>query len=130
MATSKASRALQTRQVVRHISVVSVAKFSALFYGVILIVWLVAGVVLWLLAAGAGVLGALQRLIKSLFGLTSFQFAGPQILLGAILVGLALVLLGTLANVIGVIVYNLIANSVGGVEVTLAERPRHDRPVP
>ena len=105
----------------RRFDLASVVRFSFVFYLTLLAVCLLAGVVLWALASVAGLIGSLERFIKSLFGFTSFQFQAGRILLGALLVGIVLTLLGTLCNLVGAAVYNVIAGMVGGVRVTVAE---------
>ena len=107
----------------RRFDLASVARFSLVFYLAVLAVWLLAGIVLWALASVAGLIGSLERFIKSLFGFTSFHFQAGRILLGALLIGVALTLLGTLANLVAAAVYNAIANTVGGVRVTVADEP-------
>ena len=99
----------------------SVARFSFVFYLTVLVVCLAAGIVLWGLASVAGLIGSAERLVKSLFGFTSFHFQAGRILLGALLIGGVMTLLGTLCNVVGALVYNLIAGMVGGVRVTVTE---------
>ena len=113
-----------TRQwTLRRFDLASVVRFSFVFYLTVLAVSLLAGIVLWALASVAGLIGSLERFIKSLFGFTSFHFQATRILLGALLIGAVMTLLGTLCNLVGAAVYNAIAGMVGGVRVTLAEEP-------
>ena len=115
---------------VTHVDVWSVARMSFLFYLTALAVFLVVGTVLWLVAATAGLVGGVERFIKSLFGFTSFHFVGLKIFLGSLVTGLALALLGTLVNVVGAAVYNLIADAAGGVRVHVSDGPVRRRRVP
>jgi len=107
----------------RRFDLASVGRVSFVFYLTILAVFLLAGIVLWALASAAGLVGSLERFIKSLFGFTSFHFQAGRILLGALVTGIVLTLLGTLCNVVGAAVYNMIAGMVGGVRVTVSEDP-------
>lgn len=107
----------------RRFDLASVVRFSFVFYLAVLAVCLLAGILLWALASVAGLIGGVERFVKSLFGFTSFHFQGGRILLGALLTGVVLTLLGTLCNVVGAAVYNAIAGVVGGVRVTVAEAP-------
>mgnify|MGYP001031265381 CR=1 FL=1 len=50
-----------------------------------------------------------------------FHFVAPQILLGSVLVGLVLVALMSILTVIAAALYNVFADLVGGIEVTLTE---------
>ena len=110
-----------TIRTVTHVDVRSVARVSFFFYLTALAVFLVMATVLWLVAAAAGLVGGLERFIKSLFGFTSFHFVGLKIFLGSLVSGLILVALATLLNVIGAAVYNLIADSTGGLRFHVSE---------
>jgi hypothetical protein len=90
----------------------------------------VAGVLLWAAAATVGVVGNVEKFIKELFALESFHLSPTKILEGTVIGGLVLVLLGTGANVVMALIYNLTSDVVGGVEVTvLEEDPAVRRPV-
>jgi hypothetical protein len=124
--TSAASRAAganrrRVRRVIRKVDAWTVFKVSALFYASLLVVWLVAGVVLWLAASVTGVMDNVDTFIAKLFALQSFHFSVTQVLRGSVLGGLVLVVLGTCINVVGAVLYNLIADVVGGVEITVLE---------
>jgi hypothetical protein len=70
----RAARAVAARRlVVRHVDVLSVLKLSLFFYFCVLVVLLVAGTVLWNVAEAAGAIGKLDKLVRSLFALSSFQ---------------------------------------------------------
>jgi hypothetical protein len=114
------------RRVVRRIEPMSVLKVSVLFYACVFVALLVAGVVLWLVASAAGVVGNVETFIGDLFALDEFHFEALQILRAAFVGGAVLVLLGTALNVLAVTLFNLIADLVGGVEVTVVEND--DRP--
>ena len=105
------------------------ARVSFFFYLTALAVFLVMATVLWLVAAAAGLVGGLERFIKSLFGFTSFHFVGLKIFLGSLVSGLILVALATLLNVIGAAVYNLIADSTGGLRFHVSEGAGRQRQV-
>jgi hypothetical protein len=51
-----------------------------------------------------------------------FRFNGGWIFSRLFFVGVALVLLWSVIKVIASLIYNLVSNIVGGIEVTLAER--------
>jgi hypothetical protein len=99
----------------------SVLKVSVLFYACVFVALLVAGVVLWVVAAAAGVVGNVERFIGDLFALDQFHFEAFQILRAAFVGGAVLVLLGTALNVLAVTLFNLIADLVGGVALTVVE---------
>lgn len=122
-----APRGRRARRVVRHVEVWSVLKFSALLYLCLLIVALVAGTLLWLLAAAAGAIGNIETFIQGV-GFDNFRFLGGQLLKAMTLSGLVLVLLGTGVNVMVAVLYNLISDVVGGIEVTVLEEELPRRP--
>ena len=109
------------RRVVRRVDAGTVLRVSALFYASLLVVWLVAGVVLWLAATVTGVMDNIDTFIAKLFALQSFHFSVTQVLRGSVLGGVVLVALGTGINVVAAVLYNLIADVVGGVEITVLE---------
>jgi hypothetical protein len=120
----------QVRRVVRRIEPMSVLKLSVLFYACVFVVVLVAGVVLWLVASAAGVVGNVETFIGDLFALDEFHFEAFQILRAAFVGGAVLVLLGTALNVLAVTLFNLLADLVGGVELTVVEDERRPAPGP
>lgn len=118
---STSARGRRVRRTVRRVDPVSVLRVSAVFYACVFVVLLVAGVVLWLVAAGAGIVGNIESFIGDLFALEEFRFEPLQILQASLVGGLVLVVLGTAANVLAALLFNLIADLVGGVELTVVE---------
>jgi len=106
-----------------------VLRFSVLFYASFFVVLLVAGLLLWVAASVTGVVGDIENFIKELFALDTFSFKALTMLTASVLAGLVLVLVGTGLNVLMAILYNLIADVIGGVEVTVAEEETGRRPV-
>ncbi|GLZ12552.1 hypothetical protein Acsp04_27870 [Actinomadura sp. NBRC 104425] len=108
----------------------SVMKFSFMMSLVCFIVLLVAVVVLYVILSGLGVFSAISDTVNDLTrqqGETSggldagswFSFA--RIFTYTLLVGALNVLLVTALSTVGSVIYNLVADLVGGVEVTLKE---------
>ena len=116
-----AGRSRRVRRVIRRVDALTVLRVSGLFYASLLVVWLVAGVVLWLAATVTGVMDNIDTFIAKLFALQSFHFSVTQVLRGSVLGGIVLVALGTGINVVAAVLYNLIADVVGGVEITVLE---------
>ncbi len=112
-------RDVRNRAVVRRLDVWSVLKVSLAFYFCVLIVLLVAGAALWNVAAASGVIKGLDKLVRSLFALTSFQLHPLTALEwgGAIMAAMCFV--GVLFNVMAAVLYNLISDIVGGLQVTV-----------
>ena len=109
------------RRVVRSVDTWTVLRVSFLFYVCVLLVFLIAGSLLWLVASTFGIVHNVEKFIGKLFDLNSFRFRAWSILLGSTLGGMVVVLLGTGANVLAALLYNLISDVVGGVEITVVE---------
>ena len=111
----------RTRQVIRRIDAWTVLKLSFLFYLCVAMVLLIAGVALWNIAASFNVIHNVEKFIRQLFDLQTFTF-NPGVILRYSLIGSGvLVLLGTGANVLMILLYNLISDVIGGVQVIVLE---------
>jgi hypothetical protein len=102
---------------VRKLDLVSVLKVSLAFYLCIFIVLVVAGAVLWNVAAAFGVIDTFDKLVRSLFALSSFKLHPLAAFMWGSATGAALCLLGTFFNVLAAVLYNLLSDVVGGVQV-------------
>ena len=107
------------RQVVRRVSVWSVLKVSLIFYILVLAVFLIIGVAVWNIASDFGVINSLDKLVRSLFALSSFKIRPLSALAWGTAAGAALCFLGVLVNVVAALLYNLISDVVGGIRVTM-----------
>ncbi|MDQ1443736.1 MAG: hypothetical protein QOI20_200 [Acidimicrobiaceae bacterium] len=96
-------------------------RFSVIFYLSMLVVALVAGVLLWAAASAVGVIDNIEKFVKDLFVLDSFHIRAGLIFRATLVGGLVMVLLGTGANVLMAVIYNLTSDVVGGVEVSVLE---------
>jgi hypothetical protein len=111
----------RVRRVIRRIDTWTVLRFSVLFYLSMLVVVLVAGLLLWTAASVAGVIDNVEEFVKDLFLLDSFSIKAGLIFRSTLIGGLVLVLLGTGANVLMAVIYNLTSDVVGGIEVSILE---------
>jgi hypothetical protein len=116
--------ARRTRVVIRRVDPWSVLKFSLLFYFCMMLVFLFALLILYWILGVTGVLDSAARVLSDVgFGGTAgFEFHGYWIFSRLFLIGVAGVVVWSLVNVLISILYNLIADVVGGIHVTLAER--------
>jgi len=116
-------KARHARVVVRKVGPWSVLKISFLFYMCVMAVIMGALVILYGLLGAIGALGSLRSLIQDLFypGL-SFQIDGGWLFTRGLAIGLGMVVVWTLINVFVAFLYNLLADVVGGIEITLSER--------
>ena len=124
-------RTVQTRRVrrvLRRFDLWSVLRFSLVFYLCMFLILLVAGIVLWLVATVTGVRHNIEHFIGDLIA-SKFHFLGLQLLRAAAIGGLLLVIIGSAANVLMALLYNLISDVVGGIEISVLEEDRPHSPV-
>ena len=102
-------------------------KFSVLLFATLYLVFLVAGLVLWAAATATGLRENIEKFIGELIASNDFQILGPTMLRASVLGGLVLVVMGTGANVLMAVLYNLISDVIGGITVVFEERPTRRR---
>jgi hypothetical protein len=110
----------RVRRVVRRIDAWSVLKVSALFFLSLVIVLLIAGTLLWAGGSAIGAVSGVEKFMRAI-GFEDFRFVGIRLLRGFVAGGLVLVLLGSGLSVLAAVLYNLISDVVGGVELTVLE---------
>lgn len=113
----------RSRRIVRHIDTGSVLRFSAFFYLTLACIAFVAGVVLWLVATAVGVRGNVERFIGELIASNRFHFVGWEVLRVSAVAAVVMVILGTALNLFLAVVYNLIAEIVGGMAIIVDDEP-------
>ena len=107
--------------VLRRIDLWSALKVSLALYLSLFVVFLLMGVGLWVAARHAGVIGNLESLIGDLGINENYRFPEDKILQMTAVIGPILVVLGSLATVAGVALFNLVARLVGGVELMVSD---------
>jgi hypothetical protein len=109
------------RQTITKVDLWSVLKLSVCFYLGALVVVLVAGIALWEIASVAGAIDSVQNFMRDLLGSNDFTFLSWRILRAFTLLGLVVVCLGTIITVVAAAFYNLFAEMMGGVVITVVE---------
>jgi hypothetical protein len=112
-------RGRRSRRIVRRIDTWTVLKVSLLFYLCALIVVLVSGVVLWNVAQAFNFTHDIEKSVKTLFGYNTFTLHPGPLFEYTALAGLVLCVVGTLVNLLVAMVYNLISDVVGGIQVVV-----------
>ncbi len=84
---------------------------------------LVAGVVTWSVAQHLGFVNDIQRSVRSLADDRKFILHGSVALKYSAAGGAALGLLGTLFNTVAAMLYNLLSDVIGGVQVVVVTEP-------
>jgi Transmembrane domain of unknown function (DUF3566) len=111
----------QSERTVRHLNVWTVAKVSVVFYLLLLAVVVVASVMLWYVANALGAIQSIEKSVRTLFDLSKFTLHPGAVALYTSLGGAVLALVGTLANILVAVTYNLISDVVGGIRFKIVE---------
>jgi hypothetical protein len=109
--------------VLQRIDLWSALKVSLGLYFSIFLVTLGGLVLLWFGGRSTGVIDNLESLVEQ-FGFAengTFHFKGAEILKMTAVIGPILVVVGSLATVAGVALFNVLSRLFGGVEVTVAD---------
>ena len=105
------------RHLLRRFDAWTVFKVSIVFYVLMLIVFLVAGVVAWNVAAGLGFVHDIEKGVRSLADDRRFVLHGGSVFGYTALGGLVLAVVGAILNTVAAVLYNLISDLIGGVQV-------------
>ncbi|CAM3284443.1 DUF3566 domain-containing protein [Stackebrandtia soli] len=112
----------------RRIDPWSVMKFSFAVSVVLFIVMIVATTVLYIALDAMGVFDSVNGMLDGLIGAggsssqMSFQFSASGVIMVSALLGLVNMVLFTALSTLGAFIYNVCADLVGGIELTLAEK--------
>jgi ABC-type multidrug transport system permease subunit len=112
----------RARLVLRRLDPWSVLKFSLLFYLCLMLVGLLAFAVIWFVLVNMGVFEEISKFAGN-FNLNVAVPAG-KVFRWYILLGLVGVVLWSIVTVLATLLFNLINDITGGIEVVLAERER------
>lgn len=118
---SPAVEVRKVRRVLRRVDTWSLFRFAVMLYACAMLVFLVAAVGLWIVATTAGAIPSIEHFITSLFALKKFHFRAGQLFLGLVGMGIVWVLAATLFTTVAGVLYNLISDVVGGIELTVLE---------
>ncbi len=116
---------LRASMQLRSIDPWSMLKISLLLSTALFFVWLVAVAIIYLVLDGMGVWGRLNTGVTDIMAMSEDNptLIGPGQVFGvAAIIGIINVVLFTAMSTIGAFIYNMSADAVGGVEVTLADR--------
>ncbi len=124
-------RVRKVTRIVRKVDAWGVFKISVVFYVILYIILMVAGILLWNLANTTGTVANVEGFARDLFGLKTFQFDGEKLFRASWVLGAILVVAGTGLNVTLAVLFNLISDLVGGVRVSVLEEEviLRERPV-
>lgn len=107
----------------RHVNPWTVLKFSCVLSVALFFVWLITIGLLYGILQAAGVIGNINDAVTTINGSNSKAPITPGLVFGgAAIIGVINMVLFIALSTVGSVVYNLCADLVGGVEVTLSER--------
>jgi hypothetical protein len=126
--TRKAAR--RTRVVIRSVSPLSVLKLSLIFYFCVMLIVYFALLILFMILKAAGAIDAFGRVLGNLFakgnstlGPAPVHINGGVVFTYLFIAGCVFTVAWALINVFLAFLYNLTSDIVGGIEVTLAQKP-------
>ncbi len=113
----------RARLQVRHINPLTVLRFSCVLAVALFFVWMIVVGVLFGILDTAGVISKVNDTVTTINGPGSNAPVTPGIVFGgAAIVGVINIVLFVALVTVGSLVYNLCADLVGGIEITLSER--------
>jgi hypothetical protein len=113
----------RARLQLRHISPLTVLKFSCVLAIALFFVWLIVVGILYGVLDAAGVVERINSAYTNLNGPgTKDPITAGVVFGGAAIIGVANIILFVALTTIGSVIYNLCADLVGGIEITLSER--------
>ncbi len=111
----------RVKRTLRHVDPLSVLKISLLFYACLLVLWLAFVAILYVLAGAAGVFEVIESIGRG-FALGNVEISLLFLERWAFLLGLTFGIIASLANLFFAFLYNVVADFVGGIEMTFVER--------
>lgn len=117
----------RVRRVLRKIDTLSLAKMAFLFHLCMGLVMVVAGVLLWTVADGQGMIDQLEKTIRTNLQLDTFTIEGEVLFRSAVSLAVLFALLGSGLWILGAFLFNLLSDLVGGVQVWVLEEVLFDQ---
>ena len=120
--TRRVRQVRRVRRTLRHIDPFSVLKVSMMFYGCFLVLWLVFVAIVYWMLQGAGVFETVESLRQALTIEGTWELSLSFVEKWAFFIGLAVAVVMSLLNLFLAFLYNLIADTIGGIDMTFVER--------
>jgi hypothetical protein len=115
--------ARRARLQIRHINPWTVFKFACVLAVALFFIWLLTIAALYGMLDATGAIGKINDAVTTINGPGSSPPVRPSIVfVGAMLIGAVNIILFIALSTIGSVVYNLCADLIGGIEVTLSDR--------
>ena len=112
----------RVKRTIKHVDPLGILKVSLIMYTIFLGLWLVFVAIVYSFLDSLGLFDAIEKLGKELVLWDQAAVSLGSVEKYAFIIGLVVMIVGLLANVFLAFLYNIIADLVGGVEVTFVER--------
>ncbi len=112
---------LASRRIIRRVNLWSVLKVSLILYAALFAAFSIAAIVVWKAANSSGVVTKIEEFIDDL-GFTNFEFVGEKLFFNFLLFGVLGAALAVAITLLAAVMYNLISEIVGGIEITVIEQ--------
>jgi Transmembrane domain of unknown function (DUF3566) len=115
-------RVRKVTRVVRSVDAWSVFKIALIFFAAMGVVIVTAGVLLWNLAQSTGTLDNVEGFFREAFNYDTFKLNSGPLFHALLTLTVLFVVAGTGMAVVMAVLFNLIADLTGGIQVTVLER--------
>jgi hypothetical protein len=116
----------RVKRTLRHIDPLSVFKLSLFFYAIGVVVWLIFVAILYSVVNSTGIFDAIESFSRGLALGWRVEIDLWFVERWALLIGVIFWLIGALTNLLISFLYNVGADTIGGVEMTFVERDERD----
>jgi len=111
----------RVRRTIKHVEPWSILKVSVLFYLAMTLVFLLFTVIVFYIGVTSGVVGNFETLIRGI-GWPTFRLRAVQVFRAVLLFGVLMSIFWSAVNVFMALIYNLVSDVIGGVQVQVSER--------
>ncbi|MDQ4095686.1 MAG: DUF3566 domain-containing protein [Actinomycetota bacterium] len=120
--TRRVRQVRRVRRTLRHIDPLSVLKVSLMFYGCFLILWMVFVAILYWIVQAAGGFELVEGVREAFAVAGSWEVSLSFVEKWAFFIGLTAAILMSLVNLFLAFLYNIVADVIGGIDMTFVER--------
>ncbi len=112
----------RVKRTLRHVDPVSIFKLSLFFYAIAVLAWLIFVAIVYSIVDGMGVFDSIEEISRGLALGWRVEIDLWFVEKWALLIGLIFWLVGSLVNLLVAFLYNVGADTIGGIEMTFVER--------
>lgn len=111
----------RVKRTIRRFDPWSVLKLSAIFYVALMVIGVIAATVLYYAARSVGIIENIENFVRGV-GWPDFRLGAFEVMRVVFVLGAVQAILWTGFNLVVTVLYNLVADVVGGIEITMSER--------